>query len=79
MTLSLDVELARSGFALVAALEVPAGVTVVLGPSGAGKSTLLDLVAGLARPDRGRVTLAGRPLLDTQAGVDLPARARDDP
>ncbi len=76
MTLAIDVELARPGFTLAAALEVPDGVTVVLGPSGAGKSTLLDVVAGLARPDRGRVTLRGRALLDTQAGVDLPARAR---
>lgn len=75
-TLTVDVELAREGFALAAALEVPPGITVVLGPSGAGKSTLLDVVAGLARPGRGRVTLGDRTLLDTQAGVDLPSRAR---
>ncbi|WP_078843467.1 ABC transporter ATP-binding protein [Streptomyces albus] len=52
-------------------LEVPEHRTVcVLGPSGSGKSTLLRVVAGLQRPDAGRVTLAGR----DQAGV--PAHRR---
>ncbi|WP_456414351.1 ATP-binding cassette domain-containing protein [Oceanithermus profundus] len=50
------------GFELtVEALEVPPGRFVtVIGPSGAGKSTLLRLLAGLERPDRGRVELQGR-------------------
>jgi thiamine transport system ATP-binding protein len=37
-------------------------VMTVLGPSGSGKSTLLRVIAGLQRPDRGRVVLAGRDL-----------------
>jgi ATP-binding cassette subfamily C protein len=37
-------------------LTIPAGrLTVITGPSGSGKTTLVDLVAGLLRPDRGRV------------------------
>ncbi len=48
------------------AFEVGAGETVaLLGPNGAGKSTVLWVVAGLLRPDRGRVELDGRVLTDT--------------
>ncbi len=44
-------------------LDIPAGsFCSVLGPSGCGKSTLLSLVAGLATPTRGTVTIDGRPL-----------------
>ncbi|GAA4731356.1 thiol reductant ABC exporter subunit CydD [Actinomycetospora chibensis] len=51
-------------------LTVGPGETLGLrGPSGAGKSTLLDLVTGLRRPDRGRVSVGGVGLddLDTEA------------
>ena len=42
-------------------LEVAAGEAVaIMGPSGSGKSTLLNLVAGLDRPTRGQVTVAGQ-------------------
>jgi sulfate/thiosulfate transport system ATP-binding protein len=41
-------------------VEVPAGsLTALLGPSGSGKSTLLRLIAGLERPDAGRVLIEG--------------------
>jgi molybdate transport system ATP-binding protein len=43
-------------------------VVALLGPNGAGKSTVLSLVAGLLRPDRGRIALAGRTLTDVGAG-----------
>jgi thiamine transport system ATP-binding protein len=62
----LRVEEATVRFGGVAALErvtleVDEGeVLAVLGPSGSGKSTLLRVVAGLLRPDAGRVLLAGR-------------------
>ena len=58
---------------LVDALDlslVPGEILGVLGTNGAGKSTLLVVLAGLARPARGQVTLDGIPL------VDLPPLAR---
>ena len=55
--------------------QVP-GVTALFGPSGSGKSTVLSIVAGLLRPQLGRVALEGAVLLDTAAGVDVPAERR---
>ena len=50
-------------------LDVRSGETVaLLGPNGAGKSTVLDVVAGMLRPDRGRVVLGGRRLTDVGHG-----------
>jgi osmoprotectant transport system ATP-binding protein len=40
----------------------PGATTVLIGPSGCGKSTLLRIMAGLIRPDTGRVFFGGRPL-----------------
>ena len=55
---------------LDAALSVAAGETIaVLGPNGAGKSTLLAVLAGLLRPDSGRVELDGRTLVDADVWV----------
>ena len=58
-------------------LYVDAGSTVaVLGPNGAGKSTLLGVIAGLIRPDRGRVELGDRVLTDTEARAAVPPHKR---
>jgi molybdate transport system ATP-binding protein len=61
--LSLDVELGRETLALV-------------GPSGAGKSSVLRAIAGLLRPEQGRIALGARVWLDTEAGIDLPPEQR---
>ena len=46
-------------------LRLPAGtLTVLSGPSGAGKSTLLDLLAGLLKPDQGKIWIDDRQLTD---------------
>jgi molybdate transport system ATP-binding protein len=45
------------------------GVTLLTGPSGAGKTTILRTIAGLVRPDAGRVVLDGRVLDDGRAHV----------
>lgn len=51
--------------------------TVALfGPSGAGKSTAIACLAGLARPDEGRVVLDGETLFDSERGIDVPSHAR---
>jgi molybdate transport system ATP-binding protein len=63
-------------FTLNISIEVPTGITILFGPSGAGKSTVLDCIAGLVRPDEGRVAIDGEALLDSASAVDLPPQAR---
>ena len=60
MSLHLDIGWAERGLDLT--LDLPPGRHAVAGPNGSGKSSLLSAVAGLARPDRGHVTLGGRDL-----------------
>jgi molybdate transport system ATP-binding protein len=50
--------------------------TVIYGPSGAGKTLTLQALAGLVRPDDGRIAFDGQALFDSHAGVDIPARSR---
>jgi molybdate transport system ATP-binding protein len=75
---ALRVDLAHRlrGFELELALEVGAETLALAGPSGAGKTTLLRAIAGLVRPDRGRVEVGAYVWLDTVRGVDLPPERR---
>ena len=57
-------------------LTSDAAVVALFAPSGAGKTTLLNLVAGLAKPDAGRIAIAGETLFDSVAGIDLPPERR---
>jgi molybdate transport system ATP-binding protein len=50
--------------------------TVLFGPSGAGKTSLLRVLGGLTRPERGRVILDGRTLVETESGVWVPPAER---
>jgi molybdate transport system ATP-binding protein len=63
-------------FVLDVSVEVPPGITILFGPSGAGKSTLLDCIAGLARPDEGRIVTGEEVLFDSQTGINYPPQAR---
>jgi ABC-2 type transport system ATP-binding protein len=42
-------------------LEIPAGITSLVGPNGSGKTTLMNLMTGLLRPTRGKLTVLGIP------------------
>ncbi|PYS22058.1 MAG: ABC transporter ATP-binding protein [Acidobacteria bacterium] len=42
-------------------LEIPSGITSLVGPNGAGKTTLMNLMTGLLRPTRGKLTVLGIP------------------
>ena len=74
--LSVDVMSKHGGFTLAAAFEAGSGVTALFGRSGAGKTTMLHLIAGLYRPDRGRIALFGEPIVDIAGGVYVPKHKR---
>ena len=57
-------------------LASDAALTALVGASGAGKSTVLNCIAGLIRPDSGRIAVAGEVLFDSAAGINLPPEQR---
>ena len=63
-------------FLLEVEFQAAPGFTILFGASGAGKTTLLDCVAGLARPDSGRISLGKRVLHDSSQGIDLAVAMR---
>jgi molybdate transport system ATP-binding protein len=67
------------GETITASLSLPADrkhVTVLFGPSGAGKTTILRSLAGLERPDRGRIIFGDQVWFDAQAGIMMPPQKR---
>lgn len=65
-------------FSLNLNVEIPAhGVTAIFGRSGAGKSSLINLVAGLAKPQSGQISLNGRVLFDSHANINLAPEKRN--
>ena len=75
---SLDVQAERKfeSFTLRVSLNAGKGAVGLLGPSGAGKSMTLRMISGLSTPDRGRITLNGRVLFDSETGQNLRASER---
>ena len=83
MPLFLDIEKKLPGFTLSMQLETGDETTALLGASGSGKSMTLRCIAGVDRPDRGRIVLNGQVLFDSarhippapaaQSGAHVPA------
>lgn len=63
-------------FKLDASFKSESMVTALSGPSGSGKSSIVAAIAGLLRPARGRIAVAGRVLFDSEARIDIPAHKR---
>ena len=76
MSLEVNIEKKLDGFTLRAAFSAGNIPTALLGASGCGKSMTLRCIAGIVKPDKGRIVLDGRVLFDSEQHIDLPPQQR---
>jgi molybdate transport system ATP-binding protein len=77
MTLSASVvKRLSSTFTVDVDLTIGAGITILFGASGSGKSTILRCIAGLIRPDTGRIVVDDLVLFDQAGSIDVAPRHR---
>ena len=76
MSLEVNIEKRFADFTLRAKFTANNTATALLGASGCGKSMTLRCIAGVARPDKGRIVLDGVPLFDSERKIDLPPQKR---
>ncbi|NOD78922.1 MULTISPECIES: molybdenum ABC transporter ATP-binding protein [unclassified Ruegeria] len=76
MSLSVRLQHRLPDLDLDVRFEAPPGVTVLFGRSGSGKTTIVNAVAGLLRPEAGRVAVEDWVLFDTDRGQWLPPHRR---
>lgn len=76
MAFEIDVSRRLGDVTIARSFTAGAGLTALFGPSGSGKTSILNMIAGLLRPDAGRIAVDGRVLFDHAAKVDLPPEAR---
>jgi len=74
--LEFDVTLEHPGLMLQISADLKHQVTGVFGRSGAGKTTLLNLIAGLIRPQKGRIAIGKELLFHSVSGVNVPPHKR---
>src|SRR5690606_18215559 len=76
MRLAVEARQMLGEFRLDASLVASSGVTALFGRSGSGKTSLMRVIAGLARPARGRVAFDDIVLLDTDRRIFIPPHRR---
>jgi molybdate transport system permease protein len=74
--LEVGIQKKLSDFTLEVSFRALAKPLSILGASGAGKTMLLRCIAGIEKPDRGRIVLGDRSLFDSEKGIALPVRER---
>ena len=74
--LEVDIVVRRGAFRLEAAFSSDAPIVALFGRSGSGKSTVVEAIAGLVRPESGRIVVQGRTLFDAARAIDLTPEAR---
>ena len=74
--LVVEVKKKLGEFSLNALFASETGATVLFGPSGAGKTSVINMIAGLLKPDRGRIALDDEVLFDDAAHIEVPVWRR---
>jgi molybdate transport system ATP-binding protein len=74
--LEVDIEHRLGAFELDIHFCSGRGLTALFGRSGAGKTSVVNAIAGLVRPERGRIVVDGAVLVDTERGIMAPAHRR---
>jgi molybdate transport system ATP-binding protein len=74
--LNASFRLRAGGFTVEVSLDVGPGVTILFGPSGSGKSSTLAALAGLSKPESGRIALGDEVWFDAERGVNRPPHER---
>ncbi|HEY5476477.1 MAG TPA: ABC transporter ATP-binding protein [Tepidiformaceae bacterium] len=77
MSLAFSAARRLGPFSYEASLEANEEIVVLFGHSGAGKSVTLQMIAGLLRPESGRIVIDGAPVFDSTARVDLAPQKRN--
>lgn len=76
MSFEVDIRRRLGDTTIVASFEANGGLTALFGPSGVGKTSILNMIAGLLRPDSGRIVVDGEVLFDSNTGVNLAPEKR---
>lgn len=76
MALEVNIKKRFSDFTLQVEFTNQSGCQGILGASGCGKSMTLKCIAGVEKPDEGRIVLNGKILFDSNKKINLPARER---
>ena len=71
MSVSVDIEKRLGSFHLKVKLEAQEETLALLGASGCGKSMTLKCIAGIERPDRGRIVVDGTSVFDSEKGINV--------
>ncbi|MDO5702662.1 MAG: ATP-binding cassette domain-containing protein [Lachnospiraceae bacterium] len=76
MALEVDIEKKAGDFSLCVSFAADEGILGILGASGCGKSMTLKCIAGIEKPDRGRIVLDEQVLYDSEKNINLPPQKR---
>ena len=76
MAIHVEIEKSFKGFSLKTAFDSKSSATGILGASGSGKSMTLRCIAGIERPDKGKIIINGRTVFDSEKKINLKPQER---